>query len=556
MPKTPDTFVADMLVKLHDARAVIRESPARAVAHIRGLLQDISAHKRATGSDSQAVLELHARHLLCHAYHVTGDGAGATAAAEELITLSKSYGNREYAALGECILAKIETLHSQWESARQRLTEAVIVLEAEGNYEFLQSALLDLSTIEQCRNNYEASMQFLLRAEIEYQKHPINKRMASVIMANLADVYMRLGHLDKALDYISISLQEAREAKEIHTYCNALLRLSNVYARQGHTDKQIAALEESIGVLTENNLQYPIAVQRIALGTAYMNQGNFCHCLAAFEAALAPLTDAKDRKNLGTLQQRYGMLYSHEGFSQRNSDTAQYHFQQAEHIAIELSMPHFQAAVLGSRAESYAAFGQYQEAYALLQQSTTLEKKIINEQSVQSLRDLEVRYDIALKQKKNELLQAQNLALALERNHLQAQLIMNNNLILTQMNELNSFRKEILNITKQLDKAENIVRKVKLKLKESPLMQGTWESYLETFTKVHPDYEHSLRTKYPELTAMEIKICILIRAGLHSDEISQILTLSARTIENHRFNLRKKLGVGERENLGKFLMNV
>jgi ATP/maltotriose-dependent transcriptional regulator MalT len=555
MPKTYDKFTADTLVKLHDARKVLRETPAQAVAHIRGLLLEIRTYRVAAGSGAE-VLELHALHLLCHAYHVTGNGAMAIEAAEELITLSKLYSNREYAALAECIIAKIETIRSQWDAAKQRLTEAVVVLEQEGNYEFLQSALLDLSTIEQCQNNYDASMQLLLRAEMEYQKHPINKRMASVIMANLADVYMRLNYLEKAIEYITISLQEAKESKEIHSYCNSLLRLSNVYARQGNTAKQIATLEESIEVLTANNLQYPIAVQRIALGTAYMDQDDFGRCLDTLQEALAVLSDEKDKKNLAALHERLGMLYSHLRYAERHSETAQYHFLQAERIAIDLSMSHFHAHVLGRRADSYSSFGQYKDAFTLLQQATALEKQIINEKSVQSLRDLEVRYDVALTQKKNELLQANNHALELERNHLQAQLNMNNNLILTQMNELNSFRKEILNITKQLDKAENIVRKVKLKLKESPLMQGTWESYLETFTRVHPDYETTLRTKYPELTAMEIKICILIRAGLHSDEISQILTLSARTIENHRFNLRKKLGVGERENLGKFLMNV
>ena len=87
-------------------------------------------------------------------------------------------------------------------------------------------------------------------------------------------------------------------------------------------------------------------------------------------------------------------------------------------------------------------------------------------------------------------------------------------------------------------------------------MQDSWGSYLETFTKVHPDFQATLLAAYPDLTAMEMKVCILIRAGLHTEEISQILSLSARTIENHRFNLRKKLRVGERENLAKFLMNI
>ncbi|MBK9249407.1 MAG: hypothetical protein IPM69_15150 [Ignavibacteria bacterium] len=532
---------------------MIRESPARAVEHIGAILKEIRTKR--TGDGGQ-LLELHAMHLLGHAFYVSGEGELAVSTADELITLSKSYSNREYSALAECIKAKIEIKNSQWDVAKKRLTESLEILEQVGNYEFVQSVLLDLSTIEQSKNNYDASMQLLLRAEMEYQKHPINKRMASVIMANLADVYMRLNFLDKAIEYITISLKEAKESKEIQNYCNALLRLSNVHARQGNFDKQIAALEESIEVLTVNNLHYQIAVQRIALGTAFMNREDYSRCLQTFEAALATLLTEKDFKNLAFLHQRLGMLYTNTRYNERNSETAQYHFQQAERIAIEISMPHFQAKVLECRAESYATFGMYEEAYNFLQQATTLEKQILNDLSLQKLRELEVRYDIALEQKKNELLQANNHALELDRNHLQAQLIMNNNLILAQMNELNTFRKEILSITKQLDKAEEIVRKVKLKLRESPLMQESWETYLDTFAKVHPVFQDILLAKYPELTSMELKICILIRAGLQSEEISLILSLSARTIENHRFNLRKKLQVGERENLGKFLMNI
>jgi DNA-binding CsgD family transcriptional regulator len=87
-------------------------------------------------------------------------------------------------------------------------------------------------------------------------------------------------------------------------------------------------------------------------------------------------------------------------------------------------------------------------------------------------------------------------------------------------------------------------------------MQESWDSYLETFTKVHPDFQSILWNKYPDLTDMEIKIYILIRAGLQSEAILHILSLSPRTIENHRFNLRKKLNITARGSLGKCLQNL
>ena len=48
---------------------------------------------------------------------------------------------------------------------------------------------------------------------------------------------------------------------------------------------------------------------------------------------------------------------------------------------------------------------------------------------------------------------------------------------------------------------------------------------------------------------MEVKVCVLIKAGLMTDEIAQILSLSERTIENKRLQIRKKVGLGERGSL-------
>lgn len=58
------------------------------------------------------------------------------------------------------------------------------------------------------------------------------------------------------------------------------------------------------------------------------------------------------------------------------------------------------------------------------------------------------------------------------------------------------------------------------------------------------------------LTSREIEICNMIKGGLASKDISELLNLSRQTIEKHRKNIRKKLGLSNKKaNLSSYLQN-
>lgn len=80
-------------------------------------------------------------------------------------------------------------------------------------------------------------------------------------------------------------------------------------------------------------------------------------------------------------------------------------------------------------------------------------------------------------------------------------------------------------------------------------LQGNLPEILSPFT-------HNLLIDHPRLTPSELQIASLLRQGKSSKEIADELSLSARTIETHRRNMRTKLGINDKKtNLRSYLLS-
>jgi PAS domain S-box-containing protein len=70
-------------------------------------------------------------------------------------------------------------------------------------------------------------------------------------------------------------------------------------------------------------------------------------------------------------------------------------------------------------------------------------------------------------------------------------------------------------------------------------------------------FTRKMSLKYLNLTPAEIRIANLIRHGIPSKEIAELLNLSPRTVETHRKNIRRKIGLeGKRANLRSHLLSL
>lgn len=98
------------------------------------------------------------------------------------------------------------------------------------------------------------------------------------------------------------------------------------------------------------------------------------------------------------------------------------------------------------------------------------------------------------------------------------------------------------------------------KLKKSRLDERQ-KSYLNIMESNLNDivgpFVRKLSSRYLNLTPTEIRTANFIRQGKTTREIAEVLNLSPRTIDTHRDNIRKKLGIKDRKiNLRTYLLSI
>jgi DNA-binding CsgD family transcriptional regulator/ligand-binding sensor domain-containing protein len=86
------------------------------------------------------------------------------------------------------------------------------------------------------------------------------------------------------------------------------------------------------------------------------------------------------------------------------------------------------------------------------------------------------------------------------------------------------------------------------------LTDDDWETFEFNFDRAHQDFFNRLKIQFPDLTPGDIKICAYLKMNLSSKEIAHLLNISIRSVEVHRYRIRKKLKLQSTENLVEYLM--
>ncbi len=113
----------------------------------------------------------------------------------------------------------------------------------------------------------------------------------------------------------------------------------------------------------------------------------------------------------------------------------------------------------------------------------------------------------------------------------------------------------IIKKLKQPDLAHEF-RSVFRLLTDSEKKDDDWHSFAIYFDQVHNNFLSIIKSKYPNLSATDLKLCAYLRLNLTSKEIAQLMNISLKGVEISRYRVRKKLALATEVNLYDFLIEV
>ncbi len=101
----------------------------------------------------------------------------------------------------------------------------------------------------------------------------------------------------------------------------------------------------------------------------------------------------------------------------------------------------------------------------------------------------------------------------------------------------------------QRKKLRNLMKQIDFNLGQD----GDWESFKQTFEKVHQDFLKNLSLQNPSLTTGDVKLACLMKMNLSSKEIAATLGISMESLRISRYRLRKRLQLSEGKDLQYYL---
>jgi DNA-binding CsgD family transcriptional regulator/tetratricopeptide (TPR) repeat protein len=397
-------------------------------------------------------------------------------------------------------------------------------------------------------------------------------------------IYGEVGEFNRALEYHLIALKEAEEIGNLAFQASLHSSIAAIYEKNGdlelayeyhtkvmelhkrfhHPSTKIFALINSIDLLlllgkldeAEQNIaesyrlveQYDYKERKHFVfyvdGILQKTKGDFLKAHELFDCAFNLWEDAKEPR----LRMK---IYLEKARISENEEREKL-LLKALHDSLILESKDVLPDIYLALSEYYESVGDTASALKYHKMYHDLQNELQGEKSRRHYQVIQIEHEAERKAKEAEILRLENEKLAQKLEHGKDQLTTLAS-YLTQKNQvLSAIQKTATDALKAKGSMQKSLLRNILKL-SAESSETFWEQFENRFKTVYGDFPQRLVRRHPDLTPMELRVCILTRAGLPNKETGDLLSISGRTVESHRSSIRKKFGLDRNANLTSYL---
>ncbi len=136
------------------------------------------------------------------------------------------------------------------------------------------------------------------------------------------------------------------------------------------------------------------------------------------------------------------------------------------------------------------------------------------------------------------------------------QLVMYSQILVEKSELISQLSDEIESLRKSHTDEDEQVKNFNKVLNSTILTEDDWEKFKKAFEEVYPNFFASLRYRFPDITAAELRLSALIKLNLTLKEAANTLGISSESVKKSRYRLKKKIALQEDDSLEEFIRHL
>lgn len=365
-----------------------------------------------------------------------------------------------------------------------------------------------------------------------------SKEGIASVSFNLSLEYLHSGNLLKAKQYYSTAHSASEDMKDKYLKCDVLWLASEIKHLEGDESESIRLLNESLSLAIDLSSWHNIANISRKLSLYFNENEDFQKAFEYTETYI----EAKDTLISIEMAIELSRLKFTNDFSTMENELAlqETKIQLLEKKKENARLISYLIIIISVMLFIFTLFSISRQKRISKYQKDALE----NEKAVIKLNlEKEVLNQIAL----NKIISYKNKQLTNFAIHLTEK----NSLLERFKSNIKSAKKSV-----QGKKITGVLQDMLVSISQDIDINKERLEFYKEIEDLNQTFINNLRSKFPELTERELKLCALLRVNLSTKRIAVLLELSPTSIDIYRHNLRKKLKIEKGISLNKYFSEL